>query len=167
MRISRSTLGVAAEFMVAGELGRRNIYAQPTFGFQKRTVLLILGEKNKLLKVEVKSKQGQDWPNCKGIYGDNVMLVFVDFARKSELERPDFYILTVQDWVRLAKTAIAKYPREKVTLDERNVPIFHDHVMADGQPYRGTGVRADQIAEHKERWDKIIGAVGQLGDDRE
>ena len=93
MKIARSTIGLAAEFAVASELGRRNIYAQPTFGHQKRTDLLIFGKDNELLKVEVKGKQGREWPNCKGIYGRNVILVFVDFAGKSEFERPDFYIL--------------------------------------------------------------------------
>ena len=49
MKVSKSTLGLAAEFAVASELGRRNIYAQPTLGLQKRTDLLIFGENNKQL----------------------------------------------------------------------------------------------------------------------
>jgi len=35
-------VGTAAEFAVASELGRRNVYAQPTFGHLKRTDLLII-----------------------------------------------------------------------------------------------------------------------------
>ena len=165
MKISRSTLGLAAEFIVAGELGRRNIYAQPTLGLQKRTDLLIFGENNKLLKLEVKSKQGREWPNCKGIYGENVMLVFVDFAGKREIERPDFYILTVQDWIRFAKNEIAKRPQKNITLDEHHVLIWHDEVNAGGKEYRGIGVRPEQIEEHKERGDKIIWVVGQIKTD--
>lgn len=38
--IDRTLLGVAGEFSVATELCRRNIYAQPTFGNQKRVDLL-------------------------------------------------------------------------------------------------------------------------------
>lgn len=162
MKISKSTLGLAAEFAVASELGRRNIYAQPTLGLQKRTDLLIFGADNKLLKLEVKGKQGKDWPNCKGIYGDNVMLVFVDFAGKGEFERPDFYILTVQDWLDFVKEAMAKYSEKKIILDERNVPIWTTEINARGQPYRGMGVSPGQIQKHKEKWNKIIEAVGQI-----
>lgn len=56
--VNRDNLGLAAEFAVASELGRRNIYAQPTFGHRKRTDLLILSEEGKLLRIEVKGKQG-------------------------------------------------------------------------------------------------------------
>jgi len=90
MKILRSRLSLAAEFAVASELCRRNIYAQLTLGPQKRTDLLILSTDNKLLRIEVKGKQGREWPNCKGIYGENVCLVFVDFAGKGEYARPDF-----------------------------------------------------------------------------
>jgi hypothetical protein len=161
MSISRSTLGVASEFIVAGELGRRNIYAQPTFGHQKRTDLLIFGEKNRLLKLEVKGKQGREWPNCRGIFGENVILVFVDFAGKNEMDRPDFYILTVDDWVAFVKEEIAKHPNKNITLNEENVPVWHDEIK-NGQPYRGMGVRLEQIVEYKEQWSKITSVVGAV-----
>ncbi|MCX6831840.1 MAG: hypothetical protein NT028_06840 [candidate division Zixibacteria bacterium] len=162
MSISRSTLGVASEFIVAGELGRRNIYAQPTFGHQKRTDLLIFGEKNRLLKLEVKGKQGREWPNCRGIFGKNVILVFVDFAGKEEMDRPDFYILTVADWVAFAKREIAKHPNKKIELDKENVPVWHGEINRNGQPYRGMGVRPEQIIKCKEQWSKITGVVGAV-----
>jgi hypothetical protein len=97
MSISRTTLGLAAEFAVASELCRRNIYAQLTLGYQKRTDLLIFGPQDKLLRIEVKGKQGRYFPNCKGIYGENIFIVFVDYEGKNEFERPDFYILSPQD----------------------------------------------------------------------
>ena len=75
-------VGIAAEFAVASELGRRNVYAQPTFGHLKRTDLLILGESGVPLRVEVKGKQGDSWPNCKGIADDKSILVLVDFEGK-------------------------------------------------------------------------------------
>jgi hypothetical protein len=163
MKISRSTIGLAAEFAVASELGRRNIYAQPTFGHQKRTDLLIFGKDNELLKVEVKGKQGREWPNCKGIYGRNVILVFVDFAGKTELERPDFYILEIEDWLAFVQSEITRRPDKNVIIDERNTPVWTTQLNERGQPYCGIGVRAEQIQRHKERWDKIIQRIGQIG----
>jgi len=166
MKMSRDTLGLAAEYAVASELCRRNIYAQLTLGHLKRTDLLILGEQNKMLRIEVKGKQGREWPNCTGIYGENVFLVFVDFAGKDECERPDFYILTVQDWIhyvggQIAETT-AKRPEKHIELDEHNVPIFVTEVNASGKPYRGMGVRPAQIKQHKEQWGKIVQAMGHI-----
>jgi hypothetical protein len=164
MKISRSTLGLAAEYAVASELCRRNIYAQPTFGHQKRTDLLIFAE-DELLRIEVKGKQGRDWPNCKGIYGDNIFLVFVDFAGKGEEDRPDFYVLTVQDWVDFAEGEIARItankPEKQVELDEYNVPVWTTELNRMGQPYRGLGVRPEQIEQHKECWGKIAQAISR------
>ena len=157
----KQIVGLAAEFAVASELCRRNIYAQLTLGHQKRTDLLICSEDNELLRIEVKGKQGKDWPNCKGIYGSNVILVLVDFAGKSELERPDFYILTVKDWVDFVEGEIEEMRArgKRVELDDRNVPVWLDEVNAQGQPYKGIGVRPEKIQRHKEKWDKIIRSV--------
>ena len=159
----KQMVGLAAELAVASELCRRDIYAQLTFGHQKRTDLLIYREDGELLRIEVKGKQGRDWPNCKGIYGSNVILVLVDFAGKSELERPDFYILTVEDWVDFVEEEIekARGKGKRVEIDERNVPVWLDEVNAQGRPYRGIGVRPEKIQHHREKWDKIIQAVAK------
>ncbi len=160
MKISASALNLAAEFAVASELCRRNIYAQLTLGHQKRADLLIFSEGHEMLRIEVKGKQGRTWPNCTGVYGKNVILVFVDFAGKSELERPDFYVLAVGDWIDLAKQEIANHPKNRIKLDEHNVPVWIDQVK-NGQPYKGIDVKPDHIQSHKEKWDMIAQAVGQ------
>ena len=165
MKISKNILGLAAEFAVASELCRRNIYAQLTLGAQKRTDLLIFDtENNRMLRIEVKAKQGRDWPNCKGIYGDNVLLVLVDYKDKREDERPDFYILTVEDWIDFVEKGIASLPEQHIEMNEQNVPIWITQVNIRGQPYKGMGVRPEQIQAHKERWDKVLIALGREGD---
>ncbi len=96
-KIDKSILGIAGEFAVAAELCRRNICAQPTFGNQKRIDLLAFGQSGKMVRLEVKAKQGSSWPNCRGICGEGVFLVFVDFAEREEGDRPDFYVLSASD----------------------------------------------------------------------
>jgi hypothetical protein len=164
MKMSRNSLALAAEYAVASELCRRNMYAQLTLGYQKRTDLLIFGEENRVLRIEVKGKQGREWPNCKGIYGEDVFLVFVDYAGKEAHERPDFYVLTVQDWIDYARRQMARLmaerPEKHIELDEHNVPVFVTEVNAQGKPYRGMGVRPAQIKQHQEEWDKIVQTVG-------
>lgn len=86
MAIDKSILGVAGEFAVAAELCRRGIYAQLTLGHRKRTDLLVVSETGRMYRIEVKAKQGRDWPNCRGISGQDSFLVFVDSAGKQDTE---------------------------------------------------------------------------------
>jgi hypothetical protein len=163
-KIDKGILGVAGEFAVAAELCRRNIYAQPTFGHQKRLDLLAFGSGGGMLRLEVKAKQGRDWPNCRGIAGCDVFLVFVDFAGKVENERPDFYVLSSDDWHRSVMAAAerykAKHPERRVRVTDDNVLILPDEVNAQGKEYVGCGVRPEDIQPHREAWDKIVKALG-------
>lgn len=132
-KITRDMLGIAAEFAVASELGRRNIYAQPTFGHLKRTDLLILGNKGKTLRIEAKGKQGRQWPNCKGIPDKNSVMVLVDFEGKTEHERPDFYVLTIDNWLAFVKDVQQKHPDKGIQVDSDNCPVWTRQVK-DGKP---------------------------------
>lgn len=125
-------------------------------GHRKRTDLLIEDEEG-MLAVEVKSKQGREWPNCKGIYG-NRALVLVDYEGKGLKERPDFYILTVQDWVDFVEIQMREEAKKgvKVILEkENNLPVYPEQILKDGKPYTGMGIRINCLYDHLERWDKI------------
>src|SRR5688572_8605544 len=93
----RTTIGVAAEYAVASELCRRGVYAQLTLGHQKRTDLLVFSEAGLLSRIEVKAKQGLDWPNCRGVCGANAFLIFVDYQNRTPDERPAFFVLSSDD----------------------------------------------------------------------
>jgi len=160
MKIDKSILGVTGEYYVAAELGKRNIYAQLTLGNQKKTDLLIFSEENdKLLKIEVKNKQGYEWPNCKGISQKNSFIVFVDFKDLIETQRPDFYILSEKDWrelvVKKEKDHHKKNPDSKTAI-ENNVLIFLDQLNKQGKPYMGCGVKPIDIELFKENWNIIL-----------
>ncbi|MCD6557610.1 MAG: hypothetical protein J7K31_01085 [Candidatus Aenigmarchaeota archaeon] len=148
MKIAKDILGLAAEFAVASELCRRNIYAQLTLGPRKRTDLLVETEKS-MLRIQVKGKQGREWPGVKGIYGEDIILVFVDFENKKENERPDFYILTVKDWEKLIeKVLTSKVEKGEVTIDDKYMPTWKDG-------YQGMSIKPQMIKDCQERWDKI------------
>lgn len=159
MKMSKDCIGLAAEFAVASELCRRNIYAQLTFGTKKRTNLLVMTEGNRFARIEVKAKQGSTWPNCVGIFGDDVFLIFVDFAGCSDLERPAFYVLTSADWIETIESEIErltkKNPNQRIEITPENVPLWLNQVNKYGQPYRGMGISPDTIKEYREAWDKI------------
>ena len=162
--INRSTLGLAGEYAVATELCRRNIYAQLTLGNQKRTDLLAFSETGKLVRLEVKGKQGQSWPSCRGISGKRTFLIFVDFANKTVDARPDFYVLTSSDWLRVIKKRIrelqASNPHKRIKIDADNVPIFVDEIGKSGKPHTGITVRADYLIPYQEKWNKVLRSVG-------
>ena len=74
------------------------------------------------MRIEAKGKQGTQWPNCKVISDHRSILVLVDFANKSELERPDFYILNFDDWNSFLKNVIKKFPDKGIeTFEERPI----------------------------------------------
>ena len=139
-KILKEHLGLAAEFAVASELCRRNFYAQLTFGNRKRTDILIAISDDRFIRIEVKAKQGRDWPNCKGVGPGESFLVFVDFAGKQLNERPDYYVLTPAEWLKLIKNRIREFSgsRGHIEISNEYVPIWHDQVK-NGRPYRGMG----------------------------
>lgn len=157
MKLEKDKLGLAAEFAVASELCRRNIYAQLTLGLRKRTDILIETEQG-MLRIQVKSKQGREWPGCKGISGEGIILVFVDYENKNDNDRPDFYILTVQDWEDVLERELiltGKVKRNEVRI-EKNIPIWTDG-------YAGMSVLPSMIKQYKEKWDKFVGIIGTDG----
>jgi hypothetical protein len=165
MAVERSNLSLAGEFAVASELCRRNVYAQLTLGNRKRTDLLVLNDATgRMCRIEVKAKQGRDWPQCRGIAAKDSFLVFVDFAGRSENERADFYVLTVRDWCALVKGEVEKYklkhPDRRAEITDENVVRLPDEVNRHGKAYEGTGVRIEHIKEHREAWYKIVNALG-------
>jgi hypothetical protein len=163
-QFARNTLGLAAEFAVASELCRRGIYAQLTYGYQKRTDILVFSESGELARIEVKAKQETEWPNCKGIFGKKMFLIFVDYKDLELNQRPDFYILSSSDWRKVlekrVETVKAKNPRTRIEITEENVSIFIDQIGSNGKPYMGMGIRSPDLKEYKEDWDKIAKDIG-------
>ncbi|KXB07862.1 hypothetical protein AKJ58_01615 [candidate division MSBL1 archaeon SCGC-AAA385D11] len=141
--------GLAGEFEVASELCRRGFYAQLTLKSRERTDVIVTRDEG-FIRVQVKSKVGSCWPGCKGVYGKDSLLFFVDFEGKDLTERPDFYLLKPGEWRSLLEEALEdKVESGKVKIDEKNIPIWPD------QEFKGYDVHPEEIKEHKERWDKV------------
>ena len=151
-KIPKEHLSLAGEYAAASELCRRGIYAQLTLGTRKRTDLLVDTE-SKMMRIQVKSKNVRNWTFCGGAFGEGIILVFVDYQKKMLDERPDFYILTPDDWEKLVKNELkAKLSDGEVELDGENCPIY---VNRPEKSSKGMDVLTSQIIKHKERWRKI------------
>jgi hypothetical protein len=152
----KETLGLSAEYAVASELCRRGIYAQLTLGNRKRTDLLLDVDCGRMLRVQVKAKQGREWPAVKGVFGSGIVLVLVDFERKTVRERPDFYILTPAYWrnfIRIEMIKSGMVERGEVVLSDELVPTYRDGWV-------GTSLRTSHVDRHKEKWEKFDKLLG-------
>ena len=146
--ISKDKLGLAGEYAVASELCKRDVYAQLTLGNYKRTDLLVDSD-NCMLRIQVKSKQAPKWSHVKGIAGDDIYLVFVDFKDKDPLSRPDFYILSSLDWIAFTRRELVEtglVEKGTVVLSPAYVPIYNDG------KFEGTDISPKQLAEYHEKW---------------
>jgi hypothetical protein len=149
-QLPKETLGLAGEYAVASELCKRGIYAQLTLGNRKRTDLLVETD-DSMLRIQVKSKQKREWPGLKGIVGNDIVLVLVDFEKKPVDSRPDFYVLTSRDWAQVidARCIQAGHVRNgDVTISDCNVPTWSDG-------YVGVGIKSADVQPYKEKWDKV------------
>jgi hypothetical protein len=148
MKLKRENLNMAGEYATASEICRRNFYAQITLGRLKRTDILVYNPNTgKELRIEVKAKQGKEWPGIKGINDNLTLLVFVDFQNKKDTERPDFYILNAKDWQEFLKKFVTNNSKFQELIDGY-IPLWKDG-------YSGTSVRPHQISQYKERWNKL------------
>jgi len=121
-------------------------YAQITYGRWKNVdVLAVNPDNGKTVLVEVKAKQGREWPGVRGVKDPNRILVLVDFYGKSIGERPDFYVLDAEDWRKYLETIKGK------VAEIRNgyVPVWPDG-------YIGSPLKVEHVQEHKEKWDKLL-----------
>ncbi|MCD6300686.1 MAG: hypothetical protein J7L82_01285 [Staphylothermus sp.] len=145
-RIEKSLLGLAGEYLVAGEICRRGYHAQITFGRWKNTDILAVNLANgNTILVEVKSKQGREWPNVKGSKGKKRIQILVDFKGKGLLERPDFYIID-EGFRRKYLEKIKNKLKEIIETEEQIIPVWPDG-------WKGVSLRPEDVKEYKERWD--------------
>lgn len=152
-------LSLAGEYAVAGELCRMGIYAQLTLGHRKRTDLLVATERG-MLNIQVKTKQAKAWPAIKGITGNDIVLVLVDYMNKLSDQRPDFYILNSKDWKEFIKHGwiSERLASGEWELNDENCPIL---LGKNGkQIWKGCNLTEDDVAKHKEKWLKIRSLVG-------
>jgi len=152
MKIEKETIGLAGEYAVASELCKRGFYAQLTLGHHKKTDLLVEGRQNKLFHVSVKSKQGYEWPNVRGIWEKGDLIVLVDFKDKKLNDRPDYYVLTVDDWKKVAKKLKIK-KGQGAKIDATNT-LYWPPWKGYPKGWRGCPISVTDVKEYQGCWPK-------------
>jgi len=162
MGISKNILSLAGEYAVASELCKRGLYAQLTLGNYKSTDIVIFNENHeKYVRIEVKSQQSGTWSNVKGIKGNNIILICVDFSGKTEIERPDFYIFNDNDWIEFITSKYSKElnfddnEKRKLVIDDNYVPCWINQKSGKSF-FKGADFKPKEIAQYREAWEKIF-----------
>jgi len=145
-KLSKELLGLSGEYAVASELCRRGLYAQLTLGHHKQTDILIESEEQ-MVRIQVKAKQNSEWPAVSGLYRQEDILVLVDYQNKED-ERPDFYILNLNDWKALIEEE--KDRIQGVHIDKSTWTITYP----DG--WKGLNIIQAKVNNCRESWDKIM-----------
>ena len=155
-KLSSDLLSLAGEYAVASELCRRGLYSQLTLGNHKRTDILIETDL-KMFRIQVKAKQGGQWPAVSGLSRKDDFLVLVDFAAKGVADREDFYILDLNDWLQIIAEE-SKKPEARI--DEENKVKYVR--QKDGKEYvdwRGVNIIPSRVSHCKEEWLKILSRI--------
>jgi len=146
-QLSKENVGLAGEYAVASELCKRGFYAQLTLGNHKKTDLLVESN-DSLFRVSVKAKQGSTWPKVTGIWAPGDLLVFVDFKGKNVNERPELYILGVDNW----KALISKLHKSKSDskIDKKTNTLYWGD--DDKKGWWGCSISVNNVKEFKDCW---------------
>jgi len=124
-KIDKIVLGLAGEYAVASEICRRGFFAQITYGRWKNIdVIAVNPAKGKTVLIEVKSKQGAEWPSIMVLEGQ------IDFRfwwimkelYKDTKKRPDFYILDESFWNEYVDRIIGEC-RKRIPMQRRFVGV--------------------------------------------
>jgi hypothetical protein len=145
-KLTKELLGLAGEYAVASELCKRGMYAQLTLAQHKRTDILVESEE-KMLRIQVKAKQGKEWPSIAGPYSEDEILVLVDFQNKEENVRPDFYILDLDDRKPLLEEEKKRHP--DAVIDDKLTIRYKDG-------WKGLNIRPDRVQDLKGAWGRIV-----------
>jgi hypothetical protein len=140
-------LGLSGEFLVAGELLRRNIRAAVTYGNAKKADVVAVNGRS-ACSIEVKTTQQPKWNIGNKIPEANDSIWVLVYLPPDEIEPVEFFVLTGFELNVILK------PIQDAWLKK----CMEKH----GRPMPGVySVSQEQIESHKGAWQKVRAALGQ------
>jgi len=145
----KHAIGLAGEFLVAGELQRREIVAAVTYGNAKKAdVIAVAGDR--AIVIEVKTTSQPKWTLGNHLpEADSTIWVLV-YIPKEDSDSPSYYVLTGKELHRLMlpehRAYLAKYRKK------------------NGKEFTGKGVYSIKRSllgeEHLSAWGQVAEALG-------
>jgi hypothetical protein len=145
----KHTVGMAGEFLVAGELLRRGIMAAVTYGNAKKADVVAFQETRSAL-IEVKSTSEPRWVLGGTLPHETISLWILVFLPVNLVESPKYFILTSGE---LRKAVLPRHESYMARYEKTH-----------GKPFEGKGVVSVQAREigdeHFGAWWKVSRALG-------
>jgi hypothetical protein len=139
-------MGMAGEFLVAGELCRRGVHCSVTYGNAKKADVIALSRASeRFVALEVKTTSEKKWVIGNSIpKRDEKLWVFVFLPHNDSLS-PEFFILSSSELNEFLVPQHEEYLRK--------------HKAKNNTEFTGTGVesvRYDQAERGRNQWQKIL-----------
>ena len=152
MNIYNDYIKLAGYYAVASELCRRGYYSQLTIGNQK-TADLFIETAETLGRVFVRVRTIlANWQDVIGIWGPHDLLVFVDYQNKTIDERPDFFVLSIDDWKKVVSKIHKKRYKDKDEIINEKNSIYLEPWDENPHGWLGCNVFLSDIENYKEAW---------------
>jgi hypothetical protein len=132
-------LGLAGEFLVAGELLRRNVSAAITYGNAKKADVVAINGSS-ACSIEVKTTREPKWVVGGAVPEPNELPWVLVYLPNDNSRPAEFYVLTSRELHAILK------PVEEAFRKKSQGPAVYS-------------VRREQIVDHKDAWQKITSAT--------
>jgi hypothetical protein len=147
----KNRLGLSGEFLVAGELLRRNIGAAITFGNAKKADVVATNERS-TRSIEVKTTREPKWLVGGTVPEPNDSLWVLVYLPRDDLRPAEFFVLTGLELHAILKPKADEWLEKCLKKHGHPMPAVYS-------------VRRDEIADHnKDAWQKITIALGRSSD---
>ena len=142
----KHSLGLAGEFLVAGELQRRGIIASVTYGTAKKADVIALSPSlSSAVVMEVKSTSNPKWVLGNSLPDKSEKLWVLVHLPKLQTESPRYFIITSRELNHKLAPIDAKYRS--------------DFLKKHKVKFQGKGVfsfKLEQAEEFEGKWEKIL-----------
>lgn len=149
-QVRKHTTGLAGEFLVAGELLRREVMAAVTYGNAKKADVIAFSE-GRSIALEVKSTSGSKWVLGGLLPTDCPKLYVLVYLPSEATQAPEYYVVTSAELRKAVQPAYDSYMAR--------------YEAKHGKKYSGVGVvsvRQKDIAAHRGAWEKVHRALGDV-----
>jgi hypothetical protein len=149
----KHAIGLAGEFLVAGELLRRGVAASVTYGNAKKADVIAIHE-GKHIVLEIKSTSEDKWVLGGSLPDTSAKLWVLVYLSSDETQSPEYFV-------------VASHELRELLLPEHE-RFMQRHREKHGKEFAGAGVvsirRELLTAAHGAAWHKVKRAVGLEAD---
>jgi hypothetical protein len=159
-----------AREVVLNELRLRNPHVQLNYlDGQRPSDLFVTTNSGNEVLIAVRSQQKGEWPPVKNILGKDrrvqqscKYIVLVDFEGKSLNDRPDCYVLTIDEWRAVVRLWVNRRRSQNMQSDttDPDSPDWPTQMRQDGDIQYGIIVKPEFVKRYRDEWCKILNFLG-------